>query len=229
MASYQEAGVNIEAGAQAIDLMKTAVRSTYSPEVLQGLGAFGGLFDVSALKDMASPTLVASTDGVGTKTKIATAMGRYDTVGYDIVHHCVNDILVQGARPLFFLDYVATSQLDPAMIAAVVGGCAAACRAMGCALLGGETAEMPDVYAPNEFDLVGTIIGAVDRQAIVDGSRIVAGDCIIGLASDGLHTNGFSLARRVFQDHDLQTIIPRVRSATWRCAVDTTSAIFAGG
>lgn len=210
MASYQESGVNIDAGTQAVDLMKAAVRSTYGPEVLQGLGAFGGLFDVSALKDMASPTLVASTDGVGTKTKIATALGQYNTIGYDIVHHCVNDILVQGAKPLFFMDYVAASRLDPVMIAAVVGGCAAACREMGCTLLGGETAEMPDVYAPNEFDLVGSIVGVVDRQAIIDGSQISVGDRVIGLSSDGLHTNGFSLARQVFQAHDLSEMIPEL-------------------
>lgn len=141
--TYRDAGVDIAAGTRAVELMKTAVRSTYGPEVLLGIGAFGGVFDVTALKGMAAPALVASTDGVGTKTKIAAALGRYDTIGHDIVNHCVNDILVQGARPLFFLDYIASSVLDPQMVAAVVGGCAAACRAAGCALLGGETAEMP--------------------------------------------------------------------------------------
>ena len=210
MVSYREAGVNIEAGAQAVDLIKEAVQSTYGPEVLQGVGAFGGLFDVSALKAMASPTLVASTDGVGTKTKIATVLGQYDTLGFDIVNHCVNDILVQGATPLFFLDYIAASQLEPEMVADVVGGCAAACKAVGCALLGGETAEMPNVYATGEFDLVGTVIGAVDRAAIVNGSQIEPGDRILGLASTGLHTNGYSLARRVFRDHDLSEVIPEL-------------------
>jgi len=208
--TYRDAGVDIAAGSQAVTLMKDAVRATYGPEVLLGIGAFGGLFDASALKGMAAPVLVASTDGVGTKTKIAAAIGRYDSIGHDIVNHCVNDILVQGARPLFFLDYIASSKLDPQRVAAVVGGCAAACRAVGCALLGGETAEMPGVYAEGEFDLVGTIVGVVDRADIIDGQTIGAGDAIIGLASTGLHTNGFSLARRVFAGHDLDTVFPEL-------------------
>jgi phosphoribosylformylglycinamidine cyclo-ligase len=190
--------------------MKAAVQSTYGPQVLQGVGAFGGLFDVSALKTMQSPALVASTDGVGTKTKVASAMGRFDTIGHDIVNHCLNDILVQGARPLFFLDYIASSILDPEMVAAVVNGCADACKAIGCALLGGETAEMPGVYAPDEFDLVGTIVGVVDRPRIIDGSAIEPGDTIIGLASSGLHTNGYSLARRVFAGRDWQAEAPEL-------------------
>ena len=152
--------------------------------------------------------LVASTDGVGTKTKIATALGRYDTVGQDLVNHCVNDILVQGARPLFFLDYFAAARLDPGQVAAVVTGCAAACREAGCALLGGETAEMPGVYETGEFDLAGTIVGVLERSAIIDGHSIAAGDLIIGLASTGLHSNGFSLARRVFRDWDLRAPVP---------------------
>ncbi len=209
-ATYQAAGVNIAAGAHAVELMKDAVRATYGPEVLLGIGAFGGLFDAAALRDMDAPVLVASTDGVGTKTKIASALGSYATVGFDIVNHCVNDILVQGARPLFFLDYVASGRLDPEMAAAVVSGAAAACQAAGCALLGGETAEMPGVYAPGEFDLVGTIIGVVDRSEIIDGSTIRPGDAVIGLASSGLHTNGFSLARRVFEGWDLQTAPPEL-------------------
>jgi phosphoribosylformylglycinamidine cyclo-ligase len=208
--SYRAAGVDIEAGARAVELMKDAVRATYGPEVLLGIGAFGGLFDASALKGMDSPVLVASTDGVGTKTKIAAALGRYDTIGLDIVNHCVDDILVQGARPLFFLDYIASSRIDPEIVAAIVAGCAAACRAAGCALLGGETAEMPGVYAAGEFDLVGTIVGAVDRAQIVDGSAIRPGDQVIGLASAGLHTNGFSLARRVLQGWDLHTPLPEL-------------------
>jgi phosphoribosylformylglycinamidine cyclo-ligase len=157
--------------------MKDAVRATYGPEFLLGIGAFGGLFDASWLKDMDAPVLVASTDGVGTKTKIAAALGRYDTIGHDIVNHCVNDILVQGARPLFFLDYVAASKLDPEMIAAVVRGCAAACRLAGCALLGGETAEMPGVYALGEFDLVGYRRRGGSIQ-VVDGSGC-AGDAVL--------------------------------------------------
>lgn len=208
--TYRDAGVDIAAGTRAVELMKDAVRATYGPQVLAGIGAFGGLFDASALAGLAAPVLVASTDGVGTKTKIATALGRYDTIGHDIVNHCVNDILVQGARPLFFLDYIASAKLVPEVVATVVGGCAAACRAVGCALLGGETAEMPGVYAPGELDLVGTIIGVVERGAIVDGRSIAAGDAIIGLASAGLHTNGYSLARRVFEGWDLTAVVPEL-------------------
>lgn len=208
--AYKRAGVDIEAGARAVDLMKEAVRATYGPEVLLGIGAFGGLFDGASLKGMEAPVLVASTDGVGTKTKIAAAMGRFDTIGRDIVNHCVNDILVQGARPLFFLDYFATSRLDPVVVATVVRGCAEACREAGCALLGGETAEMPGVYAPGEFDLVGTIVGVVERAHIIDGRDIAPGDVIIGLASSGLHTNGYSLARRVFEGWDLRAVVPEL-------------------
>ena len=208
--TYQAAGVEIAAGARAVELMKDAVRATYGPEVLLGIGAFGGLFDAAALRNMDAPVLVASTDGVGTKTKIASALGRYDTIGHDIVNHCVNDILVQGARPLFFLDYIASSKLDPEMVATVVAGAAAACQVASCALLGGETAEMPGVYATGEFDLVGTIVGVVDRKEIIDGSAIQPGDAVIGLASSGLHTNGFSLARRVFEGWDLRADLPEL-------------------
>ncbi|MGC8780983.1 MAG: phosphoribosylformylglycinamidine cyclo-ligase [Anaerolineae bacterium] len=209
-ATYRDAGVDIAAGTRAVELMKDAVRATYGPEVLAGIGAFGGLFDAAALARMAAPVLVASTDGVGTKTKIAVALGRYDTIGHDIVNHCVNDILVQGARPLFFLDYVASAKLIPEVVATVVGGCARACRAVGCALLGGETAEMPGVYAPGELDLVGTIVGVVERDRIIDGRTIAAGDAILGLASSGLHTNGYSLARRVFAGRDLAAVAPEL-------------------
>jgi phosphoribosylformylglycinamidine cyclo-ligase len=205
-ATYKDAGVDIDAGNRAVELMKGAVRSTYGRQVLAGIGAFGGLYDGAALKAMDAPVLVASTDGVGTKTKIAAAMDRYDTIGHDIVGHCVNDILVQGARPLFFLDYVAFNKLIPERVAAIVTGIAEACKSVGCALLGGETAEMPGVYADGEFDIVGTIIGAVDRARIVDGSGIMAGDVMIGIASNGLHTNGFSLARKVLQFRDLKTV-----------------------
>lgn len=199
--TYADAGVDLEAGTQAVEMMKKEVRSTYGPQVLAGIGAFGGMFDASQLGDDA--VLVASTDGVGTKTKIATALHRYDTVGADIVNHCINDILVQGAKPLFFLDYIATGDLDPAIISAVVGGMAAACRKAGCALLGGETAEMPGVYLADALDVVGTIVGVVSRSEVIDGSRIGVGDAVIGIDSSGLHTNGFSLARRVFEHWDL--------------------------
>jgi phosphoribosylformylglycinamidine cyclo-ligase len=193
--------------------MKTAVHSTFGPEVLSGVGSFGGLFDISKSKGMAQPVLVASTDGVGTKTMVAAAMNRWDTIGHDIVNHCINDILVQGAKPLFFLDYVASAKLDPEQIATVVGGIAAACREAGVALLGGETAEMPGVYQKGELDLVGTVVGLVDRAQIIDGSRIEAGDVILGLPSSGLHTNGFTLARRTLQDWDWTAVHPTLKDS----------------
>jgi phosphoribosylformylglycinamidine cyclo-ligase len=200
LTTYAESGVDISAGERATALMSAAVKATYGAEVLAGIGAFGGLFDASALKGMKSPVLVASTDGVGTKTKVAARMGRWDSIGHDLVNHCINDILVQGAKPLFFLDYVASSKLDPEQIATIVRGVADGCKHAGCALLGGETAEMPGVYETGEVDLVGTIIGVVEKHNIIDGSRIQPGDAIIGLPSSGLHTNGYSLARRVV-DH----------------------------
>ena len=207
---YAASGVDIEAGNRAVELMSEVVRSTYGPEVLLGIGAFGGLFDATALKGYESPVLVASTDGVGTKTMVAVAAGCYDTIGWDIVNHCINDILVQGAKPLFFLDYIAAPVLTPERIAAVVEGVAAACREAGCALLGGETAEMPGVYAPGEIDLVGTIVGIVEREEIIDGSTIEAGDVVLGLPSNGLHTNGYSLVRKVFAQVSLDEVIPEL-------------------
>jgi phosphoribosylformylglycinamidine cyclo-ligase len=201
MSSYKDAGVDIDAGHRAVALMKEAVEGSHGPRVLGGIGAFGGLFDISGL-GMEAPVLVSSTDGVGTKTKVASAMGRFDTVGHDIVNHCIDDILVQGAEPLFFLDYVASSKLDPEQVATIVTGAAEACQAAGCALLGGETAEMPGVYEAGEFDIVGTIVGVVDRSVLLDGSRVSVGDVVLGLPSAGLHTNGFSLARRVLADLD---------------------------
>jgi phosphoribosylformylglycinamidine cyclo-ligase len=193
--------VDIDAGVQAVEMMKKAVKSTYGPEVLAGIGAFGGMFDASRLGGDA--VLVASTDGVGTKTKIATALQSYNTIGCDIVNHCINDVLVQGAKPLFFLDYVGTDHLDPKIIAEIVRGMAAACREAGCALLGGETAEMPGIYREGELDVVGTMVGVVERKAIIDGSRIEVGDAVVGIDSSGLHTNGYALARKVFQHWDL--------------------------
>lgn len=199
--SYAASGVDIDAGATAVRLMADAVKSTHGPEVIGEIGGFGGMFDASGLPE--SPILVASTDGVGTKTILAAALGRFDTIGHDIVNHCINDILVQGAEPLFFLDYVATGKLDPTVTATIVAGMAAACRSAGCALLGGETAEMPGVYVAGEFDLAGTIVGVVGRDAIIDGARIEIGDRVIGIASSGLHTNGYSLARRVFAHREM--------------------------
>jgi len=204
--AYAQSGVDIDAGNRAVDLMRTAVKSTYGPEVLAGIGSFGGLFDATVLKSMTDPVLVASTDGVGTKVKLAAQVGRYESIGHDIVNHCIDDILVQGARPLFFLDYIASSKLDPEMIASIVTGMAAACRASGCALLGGETAEMPGVYQPGEFDVAGTIVGVVDRSHILPRTAdLQVGDVLIGLRSSGPHTNGYALIRKIFADISLDT------------------------
>jgi phosphoribosylformylglycinamidine cyclo-ligase len=195
--AYRAAGVDLDASDATLTQIRDAVKASYTPEVLAGLGAFGGLYDARALRGMKAPVLVASTDGVGTKTKVAAALGRFDTIGGDLVNHCVNDILVQGARPLFFLDYVASARLEPATTASLVGGVAGACQAHGIPLLGGETAEMPGVYEAGEFDLVGTVIGIVERERIVTGEQIQEGDLVLGLASGGLQTNGFSLARHI--------------------------------
>lgn len=208
--SYAEAGVDIDAGSRAVELMKDAVKSTYGPEVLAGIGAFGGLYDAGALKSMRSPVLVSSTDGVGTKVKLAAQAGRYSSIGEDIVNHCINDILVQGARPLFFLDYFATSALKPEITASAVAGMAKACREAGCALIGGETAEMPGVYLPGEFDVAGTIVGVVERERILPRPDLRPGDLLLGIHSSGPHTNGFSLIRRIFQNIPLDTRIPEL-------------------
>ncbi|MCE1158783.1 MAG: phosphoribosylamine--glycine ligase [Spirochaetia bacterium] len=203
--SYAAAGVDIEAGEKAVELMTAAVRSTYGPAVLAGIGSFGGMYDASGLAGMEEPVLVASTDGVGTKVKLASRFGSFSTIGMDIVNHCVDDILVQGARPLFFLDYIASPKLDPAMVAAAVEGMSKACRESGCALIGGETAEMPGVYFPGEFDLAGAIVGVVEKSRRLPAEDVRAGDLLVGFASSGLHTNGFSLARSVFSDEDYQS------------------------
>jgi phosphoribosylformylglycinamidine cyclo-ligase len=195
---YREAGVDLASADDALRRVKELVASTYTPGVLKGLGAFGGLFELPG--DIEHPVLVASTDGVGTKTMVATRQRAYAGIGRDLVDHCVNDILVQGARPLFFLDYVASSRLEPAVTAAVVEGVAAACRANGAALLGGEMAEMPGVYREGELDVVGTVVGIVERRHVVDGASVREGDVLLGLASGGLQTNGFSLARHVLGD-----------------------------
>lgn len=195
---YKAAGVDIDTANRAKQLMADAVRSTHGPAVLAGMGAFGGALDLSeTLARYRRPVLVASTDGVGTKTLVAAALGRYDTVGQDLVNHCINDLLVQGARPVLFMDYIAAARLDAEQVATLVAGVAAACRAAGCALLGGETAEMPDVYAPGAFDLAGTLVGVVEREALITGTAIRAGDAVLALPSSGLHTNGYSLARRI--------------------------------
>jgi phosphoribosylformylglycinamidine cyclo-ligase len=192
---YAKAGVDIDAAARAKQLISRLARSTLRPEVLSGVGFFGGLFD---FKGYRQPVLVSSVDGVGTKLKIASALDKHDSIGIDIVNHCVNDILTCGAEPLFFLDYIAMGKLVPEKVAAIAQGLAQACRQVGCALIGGETAEMPGLYNGEEYDLVGFIVGVVERGDIIRGEKIVAGDSIIGLASSGLHTNGYSLVRRVF-------------------------------
>jgi phosphoribosylformylglycinamidine cyclo-ligase/phosphoribosylamine--glycine ligase/phosphoribosylformylglycinamidine cyclo-ligase len=192
--------------------MKDAVKSTYTPAVLSGIGSFGGLYDASTLKTFDQPVLVASTDGVGTKVKLAAAAGHYRGIGHDIVNNCINDILVQGARPLFFMDYFATSKLTPAITAEVVTGMAEACKESGVALLGGETAEMPGVYQPNEFDVAGTIVGVVERNNILPRKNLQAGDVLIGLGSSGPHTNGYSLIRKVFADTPLDTFFPELNA-----------------
>ncbi len=216
---YQAAGVDIDAGVQAVERMKEAVRSTHTPAVLADVGGFGGLL---ALTDLPSrPVLVASIDGVGTKVKLAAELGRWTGIGHDIVNHCVNDILVQGARPLFFLDYLAASRLDPDAAAQVVAGMAQACRAVGCALLGGETAEMPDVYTAGSMDVVGAVVGLVDREQILPRLQAIRpGDRLVGLPSSGPHTNGYTLIRRVVADRDLQAPLDE----TGRCLADALLA-----
>ena len=195
--TYRDAGVDIDAQDEGLRRIKEALHATRTPGVIADLGAFGGLF-APDLRGMESPVLVASCDGVGTKLRVAFATGVHHTVGRDLVNHCVNDILVQGARPLFFMDYVALGRLRPDVLAAVVSGVARGCQEAGCALLGGETAEMPGFYADGEYDVAGFIVGIVDRARVVDGSAIRVGDILIGLPSAGLHTNGHSLARKIF-------------------------------
>jgi phosphoribosylformylglycinamidine cyclo-ligase len=195
---YKASGVDIDAGNEVVRRIRGLARGTFTPRVLSDLGSFGGLFRLGQAG--ADPVLVASADGVGTKLRIAFLTGVHDTIGIDLVNHCVNDILVQGAEPLFFLDYLATGRLDPDVAVQIVAGLAEGCRQNGCALLGGETAEMPGFYADDEYDVAGFIVGVVDRERVIDGSRIVAGDVLIGLPSTGLHTNGYSLARQIVFD-----------------------------
>jgi len=197
---YRSSGVDIDAGHEVVRRIKALARETFTPGVLSEIGSFGGLFTLDASAPD-GPVLVASADGVGTKLRIAFLTGRHDTIGEDLVNHCVNDILVQGATPLFFLDYLATGRLAPDVAVAVVEGLARACRANRCALLGGETAEMPGFYADGEYDLAGFVVGVVDRRHLIDGRTVRPGDVLIGLASSGLHTNGYSLARRIVFDH----------------------------
>ena len=193
--TYQAAGVDIEAGERAVQLMAAAVRSTHDSGVLTGLADFGGMYALPP--GLREPVLVSSTDGVGTKLKIAFALDKHDTVGQDLVAMCVDDIVVQGAQPLFLLDYLAVGKLQPQVVAEIVGGIAAACRTVPCALIGGETAELPGFYAPGEYDLAGFAVGVVERDQIIDGAAVRAGEVLVGLAASGLHSNGYSLARAV--------------------------------
>jgi phosphoribosylformylglycinamidine cyclo-ligase len=194
--SYKEAGVDIEAGYEAVTRMKKHVQKTTRPEVLGGLGGFGGMFDISKF-GMQEPVLISGTDGVGTKLMLAFMMDKHDTIGIDAVAMCVNDIVVQGAEPLFFLDYIACGKADPARIESIVKGVAEGCLQAGCSLIGGETAEMPGMYAENEYDLAGFTVGIADKQKLITGQGIEAGDVLIGLSSSGIHSNGYSLVRKV--------------------------------
>jgi phosphoribosylformylglycinamidine cyclo-ligase len=210
--SYRESGVDIDAQDEALREVRRIARTTFTPNVASDIGSFGGLFRAS-FEDMSKPILVSSTDGVGTKLRVAQAMKIHDTVGYDLVCHCVNDILVQGARPLFFLDYYATGKLRPPVMTDVIRGMARACSENGCALIGGETAEMPGFYGDDDYDIAGFIVGVVDESKLLDEKQVREGDVLIALPSAGLHTNGYSLARRVFLDklgHDYQTVLPEI-------------------
>jgi phosphoribosylformylglycinamidine cyclo-ligase len=209
---YRQSGVDIDAGNETVRRIRTLARSTFTPGVLSDIGSFGGLFRLDRERYQ-DPVLVSSADGVGTKLKIAFLTGRHDTIGADLVNHCVNDILVQGAEPLFFLDYLATGRLSPDVAEQIVSGVARACRENGCALIGGETAEMPGFYADGEYDIAGFIVGVVEKAKLVDGRAVVPGDVLIGMPSSGLHTNGYSLARRVLFEsaaftHD--TVVPEL-------------------
>ena len=198
---YKSAGVDIDAGNAAVDLIKDKVKTTFSSNVLTGVGSFGSLFSLkSALKDYEDPVMVQSIDGVGTKTIIARKMKKFNTIGIDLVSACANDIIVMGAKPVTFLDYIANDRLDPDTVSKIVDGMVTACKEIGVSLVGGETAEMPDTYLPGEHDLVGVITGIVDKNNIITGEHISPGDILLGLPSSGLHTNGFSLARKVFFD-----------------------------
>jgi phosphoribosylformylglycinamidine cyclo-ligase len=209
--TYRDAGVDTAEGARAVDAIRDSVRSTYRPEVIGDIGGFGGLFSIAAAKDMADPVLVSGTDGVGTKVLLAQKLDKHDTVGIDLVAMCANDILVSGAEPLFFLDYVAVGKLHSQRMASIVAGIAEGCRQAGCSLVGGEMAEHRGVIADDDYDLAGFCVGVVDRAKMTDSSSVAPGDVVLGLASSGLHSNGFSLVRRVLVDGNDEAItLPRV-------------------
>lgn len=200
--SYEASGVNLEAGYEVVSRIKKHVASTNRPGVMGNIGTFGGMFDLASL-GYKEPILVSGTDGVGTKLKIAFAVDKHDTIGIDAVAMCVNDVLAQGAEPLFFLDYVAVGKNEPAVVEAIVSGVAEGCRQAGCALIGGETAEMPGMYQPGDYDIAGFTVGAVDRANLIDGSKVKTGDVLVGIASSGVHSNGFSLVRKIVADAGL--------------------------
>ena len=214
---YKSAGVDIDAGSEAVDRIKDNVKSTFTPNVMTGLGSFGSLYDLkSVLKEYENPVMVQSIDGVGTKTIIARKLKKFDTVGIDLLSACANDILVMGARPLTFLDYIANDKLKPEIIEQIVSGMVKACKNTGVSLVGGETAEMPDTYLPGEHDLVGVITGVVEKDKIITGERIQPGDIVLGLPSSGLHTNGYSLARKLFfeiGEYDVHDTIPELEKS----------------
>jgi len=212
--SYSDAGVSIDAANQTTAKIKELAKRTFNNHVLSEIGSFGGMFS-AAFPEMKEPILVASADGVGTKLKVAFLANVHNTVGQDLVNHCVNDILVQGARPLFFLDYFATGKLEPEVATAVIGGFAKACQENGCVLLGGETAEMPGMYSAGEYDLAGFIVGVVDKEKVIDGKGIEAGDVVLALPSSGLHTNGYSLARKLLFEtgaYSISSVLPELHS-----------------
>lgn len=210
--TYKSAGVDIEKAEHSLKQLKARIEETHTPRVIKGVGLFGGFFDLNNL-DIEHPVLVASTDGVGTKLKIAMMTGRHDTIGQDLVHHCINDIAVSGAHPLFFLDYFASGRLESGVFEEVVSGITIACKNANIPLLGGETAEMPDFYQPGDYDLCGTIVGVVEKEKIIDGSQIEKGDILIGVHSNGLHTNGFTLARKVlFSKYSPDEFIPSLNT-----------------
>lgn len=200
--SYEASGVNLEAGYEVVSRIKKHVASTARKGVMGNIGAFGGMFDLASL-GYKEPVLVSGTDGVGTKLKIAFAIDKHDTIGIDAVAMCVNDVLAQGAEPLFFLDYVAVGKNEPAVVEAIVSGVAEGCRQAGCALIGGETAEMPGMYQPGDYDIAGFTVGAVDKSNLIDGSKVKTGDVLVGIASSGVHSNGFSLVRKIVSDAGL--------------------------
>ena len=205
--SYEKAGVNLEAGYEVVRRIKSHVASTSRPGVMGNIGAFGGMFDLASL-NIKEPILVSGTDGVGTKLKIAFAMDKHDTIGIDAVAMCVNDVLAQGAEPLLFLDYVAVGHNEPAKIEAIVAGVADGCRQAGCALVGGETAEMPGMYGDGEYDIAGFTCGVVERERLIDGSKVKVGDVLVGIASTGVHSNGFSLVRKIVEDNGFDLHVP---------------------